>query len=611
LPDVPVYLNEVLACADFLGGTEPRIGRKHIGVLAIDGFPDISTPGMLRELDALRIEYRWNTRAILLDPEEARPLLDKIKKKWKSKVRGWFAQLFKDQEAPVNEYALDQQKDAEQAAAVAASGNVQFVHYSSNVVCLDEDPVKLRVAIREVMRVIQNLGFSCRLEDINAIEAWRGTIPGDGYSNVRRVILHTLNLADLLPTTSVWAGLKENPSALMPKHSPPLLFAATGGATPFRLNLHVSDLGHTLVVGPSGTGKSTLLGLIGAQWFRYPAAQVFCFDKGYSMWMLTQAAGGTFYDLAGVGNAMGFCPLREIDSDADLAWAVSWLECLCVLSGSSLGPRERTALTEAVIQLRLSPTRTLTELQANVQDHRVREALNHYTLSGAMGVMLDREEDMLTDGSRFVTFETEHLLQMDAKGIIPVLLYLFRSIERRLDGSPTLIILDEAWAYLRHDLFRERLRDWLKTMRKKNAAVIMAVQQISDLSRSEIADLLFESPTKILMPNAEAKTANARLFYERAGLNERELDQLALAIPKKNYYVVSVLGKRMVDLGIAPASLSFVGINSQEERQQIKTLMSERPDEWRAEWLRSRGLPDWAEYYEQLEEQCSGQSVTE
>jgi type IV secretory pathway VirB4 component len=96
------------------------------------------------------------------------------------------------------------------------------------------------------MKTIQNLGFSCRTETINAVEAWRGSLPGDGYSNVRRVLLHTLNLADMLPTTSVWAGLRENPSALMPKHSPPLVFAATSGATPFRVNLHVSDLGHTM-----------------------------------------------------------------------------------------------------------------------------------------------------------------------------------------------------------------------------------------------------------------------------------------------------------------------------------------------------------------------------
>lgn len=154
---------------------------------------------------------------------------------------------------------------------IAVAGDVQFAQYSANIISLDEDLDHLHENSRAVMKTIQNLGFSCRIETVNAVEAWRGSLPGDGYRNVRRVILHSLNLADMLPITSVWAGLRENPSALMPKQSPPLLYAATSGATPYRFNLHVSDLGHTLVVGPSGTGKSTALGLIAAQWFRYPS----------------------------------------------------------------------------------------------------------------------------------------------------------------------------------------------------------------------------------------------------------------------------------------------------------------------------------------------------
>ena len=155
-----------------------------------------------------------------------------------------------------------------------------------------------------------------------------------------------------------------------------------------------------------------------------------------------------------------------------------------------------------------------------------------------------------------LSFETENLLQLDDKAVIPVLLYLFRRIEQRLDGSPTLILLDEAWSYLQHELFRDRLRDWLKTMRRKNAVVVMATQQISDIANSEIADIVLENcPTKILLPNAEARTANSRVFYSRVGLNEREMEILEVSIPKKHYYVVSKLGRRLVDLGVGRVAL--------------------------------------------------------
>ena len=130
------------------------------------------------------------------------------------------------------------------------------------------------------------------------------------------------------------------------------------------MNLHVSDLGHTLIVGTSGNGKSTLLSLLAAQWFRYPNAQVFAFDKGYSIWMLTAAAGGEFYDLAGPKSDLAFCPLRDIDGDSGMSWAISWVESLCELSGLRILPRHRNALSAAMQQLRHSPTRTLTEFSA-------------------------------------------------------------------------------------------------------------------------------------------------------------------------------------------------------------------------------------------------------
>lgn len=601
IPEIPCYLNEVLACEDFCGGIEPQIGRKHIRVIAIDGFPRMSSPGILRHLDSLPIEYRWNTRAILIDSEEARSLLDMHRKKWRSRIRGWKDQVLKTQSGAVNIYAQQMALDAEEAMGIAAAGDVQFAQYSANVICLDENLERLHESTRSVMKTIQNLGFSCRIETVNAVEAWRGSLPGDGYCNVRRVILHSLNLADMLPITSVWAGLRENPSALMPKQSPPLMYAATTGATPFRFNLHVSDLGHTLIVGPSGAGKSTALGLVAAQWFRYPGAQVFAFDRGYSIWMLTAAAGGDFYDLAGPNADFAFCPLKDIDSDHGIQWAVGWIEVLCELNGLKFAPKHRNAVADALSRLQLSPTRTLTELSANVQDTEIREALQHFTVMGPLGSLLDAESDDLS-GGRFISFETENLLQLDDKAVIPVLLYLFRRIEQRLDGSPTLILLDEAWSYLQHDVFWRRLRDWLKTMRRKNAAVVMATQQISDIANSEIADVVLENcATKILLPNAESKNAGSRAFYERVGLNERELDILQASIPKQHYYVVSKLGRRLVDFGVGKVALAWVGVNGAEERQIVKSVMERFPNSWRSHWLAIKGLTNWAEYFNELQ----------
>ena len=114
---------------------------------------------MLGEIDSLPMEYRWSTRAILLDPEEARGLLDKTRRKWRSRIRGLKDQILKTQNGAVNIYAKQMAEDAEQAMGVAASGDVQFAQYSSNIICLDEDLDRLHENTRLVMKKIQNLGF--------------------------------------------------------------------------------------------------------------------------------------------------------------------------------------------------------------------------------------------------------------------------------------------------------------------------------------------------------------------------------------------------------------------------------------------------------------------
>jgi type IV secretion system protein VirB4 len=164
------------------------------------------------------------------------------------------------------------------------------------------------------------------------------------------------------------------------------------------------------------------------------------------------------------------------------------------------------------------------------------------------------------------------------------------------------VILDEGWLYLSHDLFRERVRQWLRTLRKENAAVVLATQAVSDVYNSPIRDVVLEScPTKILLPNTEALNPGSREFYEHLGLNEREIDIVQKSEPKRQYYFVSPLGRRLISLGLGKVALSFVGINGAEQRKAAEKLMEAYPDRWQSEWLKARGLTDWAAYYEELE----------
>jgi type IV secretion/conjugal transfer VirB4 family ATPase len=602
LPPVPMYLDAVLGGQDFFGGLQPRIGCRHIRPIAITGFPPESYPGILDFLNRLPLCYRWSTRFILLDTPAAQQRINRYRARWWQKRKS-LRNLLREQTGSIATHvdsdADAMANDAVSALADASSGAVKFGYYTSLVVLMDENAELVDASARDVLKAIHHAGFGARIEDVNAVEAFLGTLPGHGYPNVRRPLLHTLNLADLLPLTSIWPGLPQQPCPFYPPQSPPLAYAATTGATPFRLNLHVGDVGHTLIVGPTGSGKSTLLAFVLAQQFRYPGAHVFAFDKGYSLYVLAMASGGSYYEI-GADTGPALTPLAHVDAPAERLWAQEWLETLVTLQGVTVTPVHRRALHRALGLLASAPSRTLTDLVNTVQDQLLRDALTPYTLAGPLGRLLDAERDEL-DENAFQVFELDHVTAMGETNLVPVLLYLFHHVQRRLArGRPVLVALGEAWLALSHPLFREKIREWLKTLRKSNGAAILETQSINDITGSPIRDVIIESClTKIFLPNSEAQTEHASSAYGALGLSTRQIELIARAVPKRHYYYSSPLGKRLFELGLGPVALSFLGAAGREDLAAVRGLIDRFPATWPAEWLYRRGLRDaatqWAE----------------
>lgn len=596
-PKVPMFLDALLGSVDFYGGLKPRVGGKHIRTIAITGFPNESYPGILNGLNRLAMPYRWSNRFIFLDPPHARKQIESRRKKWfmgRKSMRGYLAeQAGTGTASSINSDAANMAGDAQGALDDLSADVVQFGYYTSVIVVESEDPKGVDDRAREVLKLLFNLGFNARVEEVNGVEAFLGTHPGNGYANVRKPLVHTRNVADFLPTTTIWSGEDRNRCPFYPPNSPPLAYAATSGATPFRITLHVGDVGHTLILGPTGAGKSTLLGMLTASHFRYPGAQVFVFDKGYSAYPLVRASGGEHYDIMGEYGSPQFCPLEGVTDLSERAWAAEWVETLVALQGVTLTPGHRRAIYHALTLLAESESRTLTDLlNGPLQEPVLRAALDRYTLDGPLGLLLDSKKDSLNEDV-FQVFELEHLMesgQNSARNVVPVLLYLFHKIEQRLDGRPTLLILDEAWTFIDNSLFAEKIRDWLKTLRKKNAAVIFATQSVSDILDKPISAAIMEScPTKIFLPNPEARSQNSSAAYRQIGLSDRQIEILSYATPKRQYYFTSPNGQRLFDLGLGPVALSFVGASGKEDLTAIRELQRRFGGDWVAEWLWQRG----------------------
>lgn len=590
LPKNPMYLDALLSGQEFWGGVVPKIGRNFIQVVSVEGFPLESSPGLLNTLSELPCVCRWSSRYIFMDNHESVAHLEKFSKKWKQKVRGFFDQVFNTHSSHIDENALNMVSDAQSAISETNSGLVSQGYYTSVVVLMDENREALESSALQVAKAINHLGFKARVETINTIDAYLGSLPGHGVENVRRPLLNTMNLADLMPLNTIWTGKSTAPCPMYPPMAPPLMHCITQGVTPFRLNLHVGDIGHTFMFGPTGAGKSTHLALIAAQLRRYKDMCIYCFDKGMSMYALTCAVGGKHFTVAADDNALAFCPLQFLETKGDRAWALEWISTIIELNNIAITPNQRNEISSALTSMHQSGAKTLSEFSVTIQDEVIREVMLQYTVDGMMGHLLDAEADGLSLAD-FTTFEIEELMNLGEKYALPTLLYLFRRIERSLHGQPAAIILDEAWLMLAHPAFREKIREWLKVMRKANCLVLMATQNLSDAANSGILDVIVESTaTKIFLPNVHARDEEASALYRRMGLNIRQIEILATAQAKRQYYSVSGDGRRLYDLALGPVALAFVGASDKDSITQIKHLISKYGDGWVQEWLGIKGL---------------------
>jgi len=590
-PDQPMFLDALLADCALSGGVTPRLGSQWLRVVSVRGLPTVTRPGLLDGLGALPFPYRWTARWIGLDKAEAEREIIRLRKRWFAKRKGVGALLreaITKEEAPLLDTdAASKTEECDGALAALGAESCAFGYLTLTVTVLDETEALAAAKARAVESALNAQGLVARIEDLNAVEAWLGSLPGEPYADVRRPLVSTLNLADLLPVSAVWAGPDEDPAL----GGPPLATARTTGSTPFRLVLHVGDVGHAMVVGPTGSGKSALLSFLALQWFRYPGARVVFFDKGRSARAATLAAGGCWRALE-PGAAFSLQPLARIEAEAERAWASEWVAETVRLAGLELTPRVREEIWAALTVLAAAPAtqRTLTVFCALVQDRAVAAALEPLTLKGPHGALLDGAGEGPSAG-RFDTFEMEGLMGTPSAAA-PVLSALFHHLERDFDGRPTLLILDEAWLFLGDTAFAAKIRDWLKTLRKKRVAVVFATQSLDDVAASSIASSLIEScPTQVFLPNPRAlEPATARL-YAGFGLNRRQLELIAFATPKRAYYWRQPAGRRLFDLRLSGVGLALCGASSPEDQTLIDDILG-RAGEGRfaREFLTAKGV---------------------
>lgn len=572
LAGVTTYLDCMLVDCDFVAGFAPRLGGQPLRVISVKSLPGQTEPGVFDALNYLDVEFRYVTRFAHLDRGAAKEAIQNYSRKWFAARKSVFdlvrEVVTQTETTRENQEALRRADDAEEALAALDATN--FGYLTSTIVVTASSDAEADQAAGKILNTLRNAGTVAVEEKMNAVEAWLSTLSGQIYANVRQAMISTLNFAHLAPLTSIFTGEAENQHL----HGPALLYTRTDSSNPFFLNLHVGDVGHTLVVGPTGSGKSVLLATLAANFLKYPNSQIFYIDKDASSFVPTAAVAGAFFDLAAANSAYNLNPLA-ISTDDDLVFATEWLvDVLQRELARPVAAAEKERIFATLLQLRTLPAQNqnLGVFSALLQDPALVQALMPFAAGQYAAVFAQRPG---AAPARWTVYEMGRLYSLPR--LVPaVLQVIFRDIQRRLTGVPTLLILDEAWLFLADSTFSAKVRDWLKTLRKWNAAVVFATQQLSDIATSSIAAAIIENcPTKIFLPNASALDEYSREFYRAAGLNSREIEILATAVPKRQYYYRSPAGRRLFELAHGPAALALLASTSTTDRQRAAEILAQ------------------------------------
>ena len=583
------YLAPVVASTDMWTGAIVNVGGRYMPVAFISSLGSSVAPDVLRELSETPEVFRVHLRYMPLPKSEVMRRLSIYRNLWHIKFQGFMGMSGRlEKNVPGDEYMTSELarrmlEEMQQVQGLLEEGKVGAGLLSVMLVLSDTN---LDQATERMTRLISRLrerGFTIDFERMHATSAFLSTLPGCGGALMRRPIYTSEVAAYTFPLTAPWAGRPTSPNPLLRQgtlaYTPPLMVTQTRGGTPFRLNIHVKDVGHTLIVGGTGGGKSVLVDMICHSFLRYNATRVIILDVDRSHYLFALAAGSKPIDPA---YGLSFQPLRYIDDVQERAWAAEFVRMLIELSGGVVGAKENQEIIKALNDLVSSKLRTLTELSTQLSS-KLRTALTPYTTGGPLA-FFDAPQEKLDFSSRVNVIEIGPFAHADERTFLPLLEFLFHRIERSLSPSqPTLIVVEESWIALSHDFFAQRVREWLFRVRKLGGTVLLVGHSPDQFTGSSAITVSNNCPTRIFVPGTDVKTLQTH--YKALGLNDYALKLLEKAVPRKEYLIWQREGVRLFQLALGELEKLMVGIWKNEmERDKMllhaQELFEKYPDRW-------------------------------
>ena len=435
-----------------------------------------------------------------------------------------------------------------------------------------------------------DLGFVTAREDLALESAYWAQLPGNMSYRPRRAPITSRNFAGMMSFHNFPTGRLDG-NWWGPAVS---LFKTTSG-TPFYFNFHKGahdqPLGNATVIGPSGTGKTVFMGFTMAQCEKYKPKVVF-FDKDRGAEIFIRAQRGNYTPIR-IGERSGFNPLQMEPTPVNRAFWAEWLKILCTSNGEPYSVHDSSEVDEALtglMGLELGDRRlsTLLPFLDATSADGVARRLAPWCGDGEHAWAFDNEQDTLSLEERLLGFDMTEML--DSPTIrTPMLFYLFQRIDALITGQKMMIYIDEGWKAVDDPVFVPRIRDWLKTIRKRNGVLTFGTQSARDASECEIGtEIVEQTVTNVFMPNPKASREH---YIDNFHLSEREFE-LIRTLPEKSrkFLVRQGEASAVVELNLAGMDDYITVLSGTEANvnllDQIRRDVGDDVSKWLPEFLK-------------------------
>jgi type IV secretion system protein VirB4 len=519
--------------------TNGHMERRFSAIVSVKDYAAQTTPGMFDQLMRLPAELTVSQSFAFIDRQETLSRMNLALRRMRS----------------AEDEAVSLRAELSEAKDQVAAGRAGFGEHHMTVAVHASSLDELDRHVADVTATLSDLGVNAVREDIGLEPAFWAQFPANFKYITRRALISTGNFAGLASGHNFAVG---SPKGNHWGEAVSLL--ETTAAGPYFFNFHHGDLGNFTVIGPSGSGKTVVLNFLLAQARKYDPRIIF-FDKDRGADLFIRAIGGS-YDRLHPDVPSGLNPLQLEDSPVNRQFLIDWVSLLA----GGVSVEEQAQIKDAIDANFAQPMphrrlKHLVELfRGGARPHGsdLWSRLKPWWGNGERAWLFDNSKDATDLNARVVGFDMTAILD-DPALRTPAMMYLFHRVEQRLDGTPAIIMVDEGWKALDDDVFVRRIKDWEKTIRKRNGIVGFATQNARDALDSKIASAIIEqAATQIFMVNPKASHDDYCLGF---GLTDHELDLIRTLPDSAHCFLIKHGGESVVvrlDLSGEPEILTIL-----------------------------------------------------